>query len=129
MDFTGIIKKLDISGVKILTLRIFGKQGAVCDYLIEKANTAVNLVMDANAGTVMLVRAKMQTISLFMQKYRGLIPSAWLPYADKVQDCLYAVYVATEDCRLTADEGLDIKGRVIELANDFRIAYSEYRAD
>jgi len=129
MDFTTIIKKLDISAVKILTLRVFGKDGAVCDYLIEKANTAVNLVLEANAGTVMLVRGKMKAISEFMLKYRGLIPSAWLPYADKVQECFYLVYQATEDCRIETSEGAEIKAKITATVNDFRIAYSEYRAD
>lgn len=129
MDITSIIKKLDISGFKIFTLRIFGKEGAVMDYLVEKANTAVNLVLEANAGTVIVIRGKMEAISGFIRRYRGLIPSAWLPYADKVNECLYAVYAATEDCRITADEGGEIRAKIKETVNQFRIAYSEYRAD
>lgn len=122
MDISTILKKLDISGFKILMLRLFGTDEALYDYIIEKANTAVNALIGQNYGTIQAIREKLVTINGYAMKYQNWIPPAWMPYAQDINDCIKAIYDATGDSTVTIDEGN-------EIINRFRIAYSRYMAD
>lgn len=122
MDISTILKKLDISGFKILMLRLFGTDEALYDYIVEKANTAVNALIGQNYGTIQAIREKLVTINGYALKYQNWIPPAWLPYAQDINDCIKSVYDATSDSTVTIDEGS-------EIINRFRIAYSRYMAD
>lgn len=122
MDIATILKKLDISGFKILMLRLFGTDEALYDYIVEKANTAVNALIGQNYGTIQAIREKLVTINGYALKYQNWIPPAWLPYAKDINDCIKSVYDATSDSTVTIDEGN-------EIINRFRIAYSRYMAD
>ena len=51
MDIASIIKKLDISLIKVALLRIFNKSG-LYDYVVDKANTAINMLLAAKATEV-----------------------------------------------------------------------------
>lgn len=122
MDITSIIKKLDISGFKVFVLRIFGGKDAVYEYIAEKANTAVNALMEAHGEKVQLIREKLATISRFMEKYIGYLPSIWLPYAKALNTAIYEVYEATADNNISAEE----RKAIIDKA---KLAYSEFMAD
>lgn len=122
MDITTILKKLDISGFKILMLRLFGTDEALYDYIVEKANTAVNALIGQNYGTIQAIREKLVKINGYALKYQNWIPPAWMPYAQDINDCIKSVYDATSDSTVTIDEGN-------EIINRFRIAYSRYMAD
>ena len=122
MDITSILKKLDISSFKVFVLRIFGGKDAVYEYIIEKANTAVNALLETNADTVQTIRAKMATISFYAQKYAQYLPAVWMPYAEHVNAAFLSVYKASADNIITTDEGKQIVA-------DFKIAFADYMAD
>ena len=122
MDITSILKKLDISSFKVFVLRIFGGKDSVYEYIIEKANTAVNALLEANADTVQTIRAKMATISSYANKYAKYLPAAWMPYAEHVNAAFLSVYKASADNIITTDEGKQIVA-------DFKIAFADYMAD
>ena len=122
MDITSILKKLDISSFKVFVLRIFGGNDSVYEYIIEKANTAVNALLEANADTVQTIRAKMATISFYAQKYAQYLPAVWMPYAEHVNAAFLSVYKASADNIITTDEGKQIVA-------DFKIAFADYMAD
>lgn len=122
MDITQIIKKLDISAFKVVILRLFGGADSVYEYVADKANTAINALMEANGVKVQQIREKLETINAFMQKYIGFLPSVWIPYAQVLNDAIFEVYKATEDNSITKEER-------VEIINKARIAYSEFVAD
>ena len=122
MDISSIIKKLDISSFKVFILRIFGGAEAVYEYIAEKANTAINALMKVNSEKVQLIREKLATISRFMDKYIGFLPSVWLPYAKALNEAVCEVYAATADNNISAEE----RKAIIDKA---KLAYSEFMAD
>ena len=122
MNITSILKKLDISSFKVFVLRIFGGAEAVYEYVAEKANTAINALMEAHGEKVQLIREKLATISRFMDKYIGYLPSIWLPYAKALNTAIYEVYEATADNNISAEE----RKAIIDNA---KLAYSEFMAD
>lgn len=122
MDINSILKKLDISGFKILMLRLFGTDEALYDYILEKANTAVNALVGQNASRLIAIREKLLVINGYALKYQNWIPPAWMPYAQDINNCLKSIYDATADITITLDESSQI-------INNFRIAYSRYMSD
>ena len=122
MDISSIISKLDISTFKVFILRIFGGAEAVYEYVAEKANTAINALMEAHGEKVQLIREKLATISRFMDKYIGYLPSIWLPYAKALNTAIYEVYEATADNNISVEE----RKAIIDKA---KLAYSEFMAD
>lgn len=122
MNITSIIKKLDISTVKVFFLQIFGGAESVYDYIVGKALNAVNAAIEAHGDNVQAVLDKMQTISLFLCKWENFLPAAWIPYANRLNDMFLLVYGALIDGRIERKEADDI-------INDFKIAYADYMAD
>ena len=122
MDISSILKKLDISSFKVFFLRIFGGKGAVYEYVIDKANTAVNALLEARAPQIQSIRAKMATINGYAEKFAKFLPAAWIPYAEHVNAAFLAVYNASADNRITTDEGKRI-------VDTFKIAFADYMAD
>ena len=122
MDISTIIKKLDISSFKVFFLRIFGGKGAVYEYIAQKANTAVNALLEAKADQVKAIREKMAAISSMLRKFTFLLPDSWVPYAEHINNCFFEVYRASEDDILTTEEGKMI-------VNMFKIAFADYMAD
>lgn len=122
MDISSIIKKLDISAFKVFFLRIFGGAEAVYEYIAEKANTAINALMEAHGEKVQDIRGKLATINQFLCKYTDYLPNLWLPYARALNNAIYEVYVATSDNNISAEE----RKAIIDRA---KLAYSEFAAD
>ena len=100
----------------------FGGAEAVYEYVAEKANTAVNAIMEAHGEGLQRIREKLCTISQFLQKYIGYLPSVWLPYARALNTAIYEVWSATADSTITAEE----RKAIIDKA---KLAYSEFMAD
>jgi len=121
MDISTILKKLDLSYAKIALMAVFNREG-LYEYALGKANTAVNILLEANAEQVTAVREKLSVINQKMMEYAEYIPRPWFDYAEAVNAALMEIYVATEDLVLTGEEGLAI-------VNRFRAAYSAFMAD
>ena len=122
MNITSILKKLDISSFKVFFLRIFGGKDAVYEYIIEKANTAVNALLEANEDKVQCIREKMAIINGYAIKYAKFLPMSWMPYAEHLNAAFLSVYNASADNIITTDEGKQI-------VVDFKIAFADYMAD
>ena len=122
MDITSIIKKLDISSIKVFFLRIFGGAESVYEYIIEKALNAVNALGEANADKIQSIRQKMAVINEYAQKYAKYIPAPWVPYADHLNLCFVQIYQATANNNISRDE---LNG----IVSAFKIAYADYMAD
>lgn len=122
MDIGSIKKKLGISTFKCFILRIFGGRSAVYDYIAEKGLDAVNALLETHAEGVREILAKMAAINGYAERYAKYLPSAWLPYAERLNAALRAVYDAASDGVITSEEG----SRIV---NEFRAAYCHYMAD
>lgn len=121
MDISSLIKKLDISAVKVFFLLIFNKT-ALYEYILDKANTGVNLLLDARPYDIGKVRSAIKVINGYLAKYYTLLPDAWLPYAIVCNDCFLEVYNATEDGKIVSEEAKAI-------IEKFQVAYSAFMAD
>ena len=96
--------------------------GKLYEIALDKANTAVNLLLTANADTVQAVREKLALLNQYLVKYRKYLPDAWGGYADSCNAAAMAVYAATADGKVTPDE-------FAEIAKRFCLAYSAFKAD
>lgn len=121
MDVTSLIKSLDLSIVKMFFLRIFNAS-ALYDYVVDKANTAANALLTANAETVTRIREKMRVINGYLIRFTDFIPRAWLPYAQATNGVLLELYEATEDGQIVSDEAKSLVTKV-------QIAYSVYKSE
>lgn len=121
MDIKTIIKKLDISTIKVFFLRIFDKQG-LYDYILDKANTGVTMLLESNKDTVASIRSALSKINGYAERFVGLLPMSWRLYAMTANDLLLEIYNATEDNVIVSDEAKAI-------IEKFRIAYSVYKSD
>lgn len=121
MDITSILKKLDVSKLKVFFLMLFDKE-ALLDYVYEKANNAINELLDANASTVQKIREKLAAINGYATAIYPYCPQPWQPYADALNRCLESVYNATADNNLSPEE-------VTGIINTARLAYSAWMAD
>ena len=120
-----ILKKLDISWVKIGLLFLFQRKASLYEYFLDKANTAVNMVIDGidDANTFMsVIVPNLVAFSNGLKKYMNDLPEDWKPYALDCNDCLLSVYRALEDGKLSLEETKDCIAK-------FQIAYSRYKAD
>lgn len=121
MDYNTLIKKLDLSWAKIAWYAVFSRD-SLYEYALSKANTAVNLMLEANGDCVDGIRAKLALLNQTLVKYAEYIPVPWKPYADKVNASLICLYNATADHKLT-----DAECRSIVV--DFTEAFSAFMAD
>lgn len=121
MDISSLIKKLDISKIKMFFLAIFDRE-ALLDYLYEKANSAINMLLEANAAEVTAIREKLYRISCYCRKYFEYVPAPWQKYADAINELLYKIWFATDDNELVAEETKAI-------IKEAQIAYSVWMAD
>ncbi len=121
MDISTLIKKLDISKIKMFILAIFDRE-ALLDYLYQKANSAINMLLEANADTVMEIRGKLYRISCYCQKYYDYCPAPWQKYANAINQLIYKIWFATDDNKLVTEE-------TKEIIKEAQIAYSVWMAD
>ncbi|MGM9863776.1 MAG: hypothetical protein ACI305_05910 [Lepagella sp.] len=121
MDYKTLIKNLDISWAKVGWLMLFNSKG-LYEYVLSKANTAVNLLLEANVEVVNTVRERLGKFIDLLRKYEEYIPAPWRPYADAVNVALISIYAVTEDHHITSEEAT-------EVVNDFRAAFSAFMAD
>lgn len=121
MDIKSIVKKLDINWLKVISMNIFNK-AALYEYALDKANTAVNMLLNANAGTIQTIREKIARINARLVKYSDYIPAPWLPDAQRINQLLLEIFRVTDDSQITSDE---FKG----LAEKFQIAYSQFKSE
>ena len=121
MDITSMLKKLDIPWTKAALYAIFSP-AKLYELALDKANTAVNLMLGANAVTVQAVRDKLAVLNGCLVKYRRYLPAAWEPYYSACNNAAKAVYAATADNVITAEERA-------EIFDSFRLAYSAFKAD
>jgi len=121
MDIKTLIKKLDIPWAKAAFYGIFAP-AKLYELALDKANTAVNLLLEANADTVQEVREKLFTINGYLKKYRHYLPEAWEPYYMACNETVSAVYVATGDNNVSLQERTEIFSK-------FALAYSAFKAD
>lgn len=121
MDLTTIIRKLDLSAAKIVFYRLFNKE-ALYEYILDRANTGVNLMLESEWVYVCEIRNRLGSISSKLVEYAAYIPAPWKPYADAVNNALLAVYNATADGKIDNDEAR-------ACIDTFRLAYSSFKAD
>lgn len=121
MDIITIIKKLDLSAIKIIALRIFNKQ-ALYEYVLDKANTAVNLLLAAHKDTIATIRDKMSQFNGYLVRYAEYIPAPWVPDAQRINQLLLEIYAATEDYQVVGEEAKAI-------VEKFQIAYSGFKSE
>lgn len=121
MDAKTFMKKLDLSWVKLGYLMIFNNAG-LYEYVLQKINTAINLMLEANGEGVDAIRERLGQLIELIKKYSNYIPTPWLPYADAVNVAIIGIYEVTEDHIITSDEASRVVG-------DFRAAYSAFMAD
>lgn len=121
MDISTLIKKLDISKIKMFILAIFDRE-ALLDYLYQKANSAINMLLAANAAEVTAIREKIEYISCYCEKYYEYVPAPWHKYADAINQLLHRIWFATSDNKLVAEE-------TKEIIKEAQIAYSVWMAD
>ena len=124
-NLTQILKKLDISWVKIGLLFLLRRKAALYEYFLDKANTAINMAIDGigEANTFMsVIVPNLVAFSNGLKNYTNDLPEDWKPYALECNDCLLAAYRALEDGKLSLEETKDCIAK-------FQIAYSRYKAD
>lgn len=124
-NLTQILKKLDISWVKIGLLFLLQRKAALYEYFLDKANTAINMAIDGIGGANTFVSVIVPNLVAFsngLKNYTNDLPEDWKPYALECNDCLLAVYRALEDSKLSIEETKDCIAK-------FQIAYSRYKAD
>lgn len=121
MDINSILKKLDVSKLKVFFLMLFDKE-ALLDYVYEKANNAINELLNSNAETVQKIREKLAAINGYAIDIYPYCPPPWQPYANDLNRCLQLVYNATADNNLSPEE-------VTGIINAARQAYSAWMAD
>lgn len=124
-NLTQILKKLDISWVKIGLLFLLQRKAALYEYFLDKANTAINMAIDGIGGANTFVSVIVPNLVAFsngLKNYTNDLPEDWKPYALECNDCLLAVYRALEDGKLSIEETNDCIAK-------FQIAYSRYKAD
>lgn len=116
-----ILSTLKISTVKVFFYSIFSKSSLI-DYLYERANNAINALMDAKPECVSSIRSALSLVMEYVEKYRAYIPTPWLKYTDALDTCLKAVLSATDDGKIVTEEAK----AVIEAA---MVCYSQFAAD
>lgn len=121
MDIKTIIKKLDLSATKIIVLRIFNKE-ALYEYVLDKANTAINMLLAAHKDTIATIRDKMSQINGYLVRYAEYIPAPWVPDALRINQLLLEIYQATDDCQIVGEEAKAI-------VEKFQIAYSGFKSE
>lgn len=121
MDITSIIKKLDISLIKVALLRIFNKSG-LYDYVVDKANTAINMLLAAKATEVAAIRNRLAQLVDLLVEYSEYIPTPWQPYATRINSLLMCIYAATSDNQIVADE-------TKEIITQAKLAYAEFKSE
>ena len=121
MDYKEVCEKLDLSWWKIALKAVFDRDG-LYEYAADKANSAVNLLLEANGATVQLIRDKLAVINAKLCKWSAYIPTPWAPTANALNQALMEVYVATEDNCVTTEEAK-------ACIEKFKLAYSEFKAD
>ena len=124
-NLTQILKKLDISWVKIGLLFLFQRKAALYEYFLDKANTAINMAIDGIGGANTFISVIVPNLVAFsngMKNYANDLPEDWKPYALDCNNCLLAVYRALDDGKLSIEETKDCIAK-------FQIAYSRYKAD
>lgn len=121
MDITSIIKKLDISLIKVALLRIFNKSG-LYDYVVDKANTAINMLLAAKANEVATIRDRLAQLVDLLVEYSEYIPVPWQPYAKRINSLLMSIYAATSDNQIVADE-------TKEIITQAKLAYAEFKSE
>ena len=121
MNIKTILKNLDVSWVKTLWLAMTDKE-SLYEYCLDKANSAVNLMLKANAETVTAIRAKLASINAKLVRYADYIPAPWIPEAQGINQMLLTIYQATEDGQIVRDE-------VKEVIAKFQVAYSAFKSD
>ena len=118
MDIKTLAKKLDISWVKVALYAVFSP-ARLYELALDKVNTAANMLLGAN---VQAVRERLAVLSGYLAKGYRYLPESWAPYCIACNDAAKAVYAATGDNKITAEERADIIDR-------FRVAYSAFKAD
>lgn len=121
MDIKSIVKSIDISWTKVLAKIVFDREG-LYEYMLDKANTAVNMLMKNNADVVESVREKMAAINAHLIRYTDYLPAPWVPDAQSINAILLEIYRVTEDLNVESDE-------VKSLAEKFQIAYSQFKSE
>jgi len=121
MDIKSIVKNLDISWFKVLTMTIFNKE-ALYEYVLDKANTAVNALLSSNKENIAAVRDKLAKLNGYLIRYADYLPAQWLPDAQRINETLLTIYRVTEDFQVTSDE-------LSTVAEKFQIAYSGFKAE
>lgn len=121
MDIKTLAKKLDISWVKVALYAVFSP-ARLYELALDKVNTAANMLLEANAEAVQVVRERLAVLSGYLAKGYRYLPESWAPYCIACNDAAKAVYAATGDNKITAEERADIIDR-------FRVAYSAFKAD
>ena len=121
MDIKTILKKLDLSWLKVARLALFNKEG-LYEYALDKANTAMNLLLTAKAETVAAIRAKLANLNSTLIRYSSYIPAPWLPEAQAINQLLLSVYNATEDAQIVNEEAKAI-------ISQFQLAYSAFKSE
>lgn len=121
MDIKTLIKKLDISWIKILTLSIFNNAG-LYEYVLDKANTAVNLLLAAHKDTIAAIRDKLATLYAKLIRYAEYLPAPWVPDAQRINQLLLEIYRATDDYQIVGEEAKAI-------VEKFQIAYSGFKSE
>ena len=124
-NITQILKKLDISWVKIGLLLLLRRKDALYEYFLDKANTAVNMAVDGIGGADTFISVIVPNLIAFsnsLKNYYNYLPKDWIPYAIDCNNCLLSVYKTFEDGKASIDEIKDCIAK-------FQIAYSRYKAD
>lgn len=121
MDIASIIKKLDISLIKVAMLRIFNKSG-LYDYVVDKANTAINMLLAAKATEVAAIRYRLAQLVDLLVEYSEYIPTPWQPYTKCINSLLMYIYAATYDNQIVADE-------TKEIITQAKLAYAEFKSE
>ena len=121
MNISSLLKQLDLSWFKTLFLACFNKE-ALYEYALDKANTAVNLLLAANAETVAAIRLKLANLNSSLQRFTEYIPAPWLTDAQNINQLLISIYTATEDAKIVSDEAK-------EIIEKFQIAYSNFKSE
>ena len=125
MKIKEMIDKMNISWIKIGIILLFRRKAALYEYLLDKANTAVNIAVEYIGGANTFMSVIVYNLVAFsngLKNYTNDLPEDWKPYALDCNDCLLAVYRALEDGKLSLEETKDCIAK-------FQIAYSRYKAD
>ena len=120
-------KKLDISWLKVGLMLVFGRRTALYEYLLDKANTAVHILLVEEHGDAMhYVLARLSDVSGLLRDCKECIPADWQPFAEECNNALKAVY----------DIAVDVStGKIIELGavknavTAFEMVYAKYKSN